>query len=87
VRAVNATAQSNWATGIFTTEAAPPAEVFTCAICGLTFDTRAALEAHIATAHAPVTPTTPFYIWVIVAIGAVLVIAVIVLIVTTRRTP
>ena len=35
----------------------------------------------------PVQPITPAWIWAIVIIGAVLVIAVIVLIVTTRRTP
>jgi hypothetical protein len=87
VRAVSATSVSNWATGIFTTASEPAAEVWTCPICGLTFDTRAELEAHYAAMHAPEAPTTPFYIWVIVAIGAVLVIAVIVLIVTTRRTP
>ncbi|MDD5702920.1 MAG: hypothetical protein PHU23_12825, partial [Dehalococcoidales bacterium] len=33
----------------------------------------------------PAPPTTPAYIWVIIAIGAVLVIAVIVLIARTRR--
>jgi hypothetical protein len=87
VRAVSATSASNWATGIFTTAAAPTAQVWTDPATGLTYPTREALEAAIAARTAPVTPATPFYIWVIVAIGAVLVIAVIVLIVTTRRTP
>jgi len=73
--------------GSFHTMATPKAEVFTCPIDGLTFTTRAALEAHIAAAHAPVKPVTPAYIWAIVIIGAVLVITVIVLIVTTRRVP
>jgi hypothetical protein len=73
--------------GSFHTMATPKAEVFTCPIDGLTFTTRAALEAHLAAAHAPVKPVTPAYIWAIVIIGAVLVITVIVLIVTTRRVP
>jgi len=99
-------------------------EVFTCPQCGLTFDTREELAAHIAEAHPPVEPPkvtveappaaeitveappaaaapqvtvnippaapaeaapTPAYIWVITAIGAILVIAVIILIVRTRR--
>jgi len=59
-----------------------PVEKYTCEYCGLTFDTRAELEAHIAAAHAP---TTPLYIWIVIAIGAILVIAVIWLIFTTRR--
>ena len=70
--------------GSFTTMAEPAAVLYTCAQCGLVFDSEAALEAHIAEAHAPVT-TTPSYIWGIIAIGAVLVIVVIVLIVRTRR--
>jgi uncharacterized membrane protein YvbJ len=59
-----------------------PVEKYTCEYCGLTFDTRAELEAHIAAEHAP---TTPLYIWIVIAIGAILVIAVIWLIFTTRR--
>jgi hypothetical protein len=57
-------------------------EAYTCQYCGLTFDTREALEAHIAAVHAP---TTPLYIWIVIAVGAILVIAVIWLIFTTRR--
>ncbi len=60
-----------------------PVEKYTCQYCGLTFDTRAELEAHIASAHAP---TTPLYIWIVIIVGALLVIAVIYLIFTTRRT-
>jgi len=71
VRAVSATGTSNWATGVFTTEAepievvapGPPVEI------------------------PPVQVITPAWIWAIVVIGAVLVIAVIVLIVMTRRVP
>jgi hypothetical protein len=59
-----------------------PVEKYTCQYCGLTFDTRAELEAHIAAVHAP---TTPLYIWIVIALGAILVIAVIWLIFTTRR--
>jgi hypothetical protein len=68
-------------TGTFTL--AKPVEKYTCQYCGLTFDTRAELEAHIAAAHAP---TTPLYIWIVIVVGAILVIAVIWLIFTTRRT-
>ncbi len=57
-------------------------EAYTCQYCGLTFDSREALEAHIAAVHAP---TTPLYIWIVIAVGAILVIAVIWLIFTTRR--
>jgi hypothetical protein len=57
-------------------------EKYTCQYCGLTFDTRAELDAHIKAAHAP---TTPLYIWIVIAVGAILVIAVIWLIFSTRR--
>lgn len=83
--------QSVWVISVFSTKSAPAVveeEVLTCGECGLTFDTRAALESHLATAHAPVAPalpTTPAYIWVIIGVGAVLVIALIALIVRTRR--
>jgi len=62
------------------------AAVFTCPQCGLTFATEAALEAHIAEAHAPAAPAgTPVWVWVVISLGAVLVITVIVLIFRTRR--
>jgi hypothetical protein len=67
---------------------APAPEVWVSPYTGQKFDSEAELLAHIAeweAAHAPVEPTTPAYIWVIIAIGGVLVIAVIVLIVRTRR--
>ena len=70
----------------FTTVAEAPAPVWTCPQCGLTFDSEAALKAHIAEAHAPPPPpTTPAWVWVVIGIGAVLVIVVIVLIFRTRR--
>jgi hypothetical protein len=68
--------------GSFTTMMAG---VFTCPIDGLTFATQAELKAHNATAHAPVIPQTPAYIWAVIIIGAILVIVVISLIFTTRR--
>ncbi len=94
-------AEGDWVYGVFGTIAEPeeaPAEVWMCSE-GLTFDTREALEAHLATAaaHQPVeapdiivplpaeTPITPAWIYAIIGVGAVLVIAVIVLIVRTRR--
>ena len=61
------------------------AAVVTCPQCGLTFPSQEALQAHIAEAHAPVVPTTPAWVWVVIGLGAVLVIAVIVLIFRTRR--
>jgi len=89
VRAEKDSVVGAWTTCIFTTEAAPPAppaDVWVCPQCGLTFSSAAALEAHIADAHAPPAPAeTPAYIWVIIAIGALLAIAVIILIVRTRR--
>ena len=72
VRAVSATGTSNWATGVFTTEAEPIEVV------------EPGPPVEIPPAPAPITPA---WIWAIVVIGAVLVIAVIVLIVMTRRVP
>jgi hypothetical protein len=69
------------AIGTFTTGAHG---AFCCPQCGLCFDTQAALQQHIATAH-PAQPATPTWVWVVIAIGAVLVIVVIVLIFRTRR--
>ena len=62
-----------------------PAAVFTCPQCGLTFPTEAALKAHIDEVHAPVVPTTPAWVWIVIGLGAVLVITIIVLIFRTRR--
>ena len=80
VRAVSATGASNWYYASFTTL---KAGTFICPLDGLTFNSEAELAAHNAAAHAP---TTPLYIWIVIAIGAVLVIAVVWLIFTTRRT-
>ncbi len=78
--------QGAWVTRVFTTIAEPEAVVYTCPQCGLTFDAEAALETHVTEAHPPAAPAvTPGYIWVIIAVGAVLALAVIILIVRTRR--
>jgi len=73
-------------TATTTVTVTPPAKFFD-ANSGLYFTSEADLKAYQA-AH-PVKPEepapTPFYIWVIIAIGAILVIAVIVLIARTRR--
>ncbi len=112
VKSVSATAESEWSRGVFYTVALPIPEPEPEWMCdeGLTFDSREALEAHLATAEAhqvieepdiileppdieiivPLpdvveTPITPAWIYVIIGVGAVLVISVIVLIVRTRR--
>jgi len=73
VRAVSDTSESIWATGVFTTMEEP---------------VEAPAPVEITPAPpAPVLPIaeTPAYVWAIIAIGAVLVIALIILIVRTRR--
>jgi len=75
-----------WVSGVFTTMGKPEPTIYT-APDGMTFNTRAELEAYLKQLYAPKPVTTPVYIWVIIAIGAILVIAVIVLIVRTRRVP
>ena len=57
-------------------------DVFTCPYDGETFTTAGALDSHIAAVHPA---ATPGYIWAIIVIGAVLMIAVIMLILKTRR--
>jgi len=52
---------SDWEAGVFTTEAEvipeePEAPVWTCPVCGLTFDSRDALAEHAASAHPPEEP-------------------------------
>jgi hypothetical protein len=69
VRAIGKTTQSDWATGVFTTEGAAPAPP----------------PPPPPPEPAPPPPGTPAYIWVIIGVGAALVIAVIILIVRTRR--
>ena len=85
VRVVKDGITSDWVTCIFTTMAEPAAKVYTCQECGMEFATQAELQAHWDALHAPVAPTTPAYIWVIIAVGALLVIAMLILIVRTRR--
>jgi hypothetical protein len=85
VQAVTAGGNSAWTVGTFTTVAVPGLPVYTCPVDGLQFATQAELAAHNATAHAPVGSVTPAYIWAIIAVGAVLIIAVLVLIVRARR--
>jgi hypothetical protein len=100
VRAVANGNAGNWVSGIFTVKAAPttttpppsttpaPAKFFD-PNSGQYFDTQAQLDAFQAQwklTHTPTpTPATPAYIWVIIVIGAILVVAVIVLIARTRR--
>ncbi|MCK4403026.1 MAG: C2H2-type zinc finger protein [Dehalococcoidia bacterium] len=76
----NVFSESNIST--FTTA---PAAVFACPQCGLTFPSEAALKAHVDEVHAPVEPTTPAWVWIVIGLGAVLVITIIVLIFRTRR--
>jgi hypothetical protein len=57
-------------------------ELYECPFCDETFTTSGALESHIAAMHPAATPA---YIWAIIIIGAILMIAVIVLILKTRR--
>ena len=86
VRAVKDGVVGAWTYCLFSTEEVPPeapAAVWVCPQCGLTFTSEAALLSHIDEAHAP--PSTPAYIWIIIGIGAALVLAVLILIVTTRR--
>jgi hypothetical protein len=79
---------------------APPVvepESFICPQCGLEFFDQQDLAKHWAEFHAPIPPappappppppTTPSWVWIVVGIGAALVIATLVLIVTTRRPP
>jgi len=67
--------------GSFTTSTT--VTVWTDPATGLTYPTREALEAALAARKAQ---ATPMYIWIVIAIGAILVIAVIWLIFTTRKT-
>ncbi len=84
VRVVKDGITSEWTTCIFTTME-EPVEVWISPYTGEKFYSEAELLAHIDAWEAAHAPKTPLYIWVIIAIGALLVIAVIVLIVRTRR--
>jgi hypothetical protein len=97
VRAIANGNAGDWVTGVFTVKAAPPTTPppttappkFFDPNSGQYFDTQAQLDAFQAQwklTHTPTpAPSTPAYIWVIIVIGAILVIAVIVLIARTRR--
>jgi hypothetical protein len=99
VRAVANNTAGNWVSGIFTVKAAPPVVVtpttpppapkYFDANSGQYFDTQAQLDAFQAqwkiNHPTPEPPSTPAYIWIIIVIAAILVIAMIVLIVRTRR--
>jgi hypothetical protein len=84
VRAVKDGVYSDWATCIFTTME-EPVEVWVSPYTGEKFYSEADLLAHIAAWEAAHAPVTPIYIWVIIAIGAILVIALLVMILRTRR--
>jgi len=79
VRAFNDTTVSAWGVGAFTTASVAVAPVPPITI------TQAAPAAPPVVIPPTPAPITPGYIWAIIAIGAVLVIAVIILIVRTRR--
>jgi len=84
VRAVKDGVYSDWAVCIFTTAEEPPPEVWISPFTGEKFYSAAEYAGHVAEWEAK-QAATPAYIWVIVAIGALLMIAVIILIVRTRR--
>jgi len=99
VRAISGTTASDWISGVFTVMAAPPVIVtpttpapapkYFDANSGQYFDSQAQLDAFQAAWKinhpTPEPPSTPAYIWIIIVIAAILVIAMIVLIVRTRR--
>lgn len=97
VKAVSATSASSWSVGIFTTAAPPappapaptitaPAPTVTVSVPAPTITVQAPPAPNVTVqAPPPAAPVTPGYVWAIIAIGAILVIAVIVLILRTRR--
>jgi len=93
VRALNGTAAGDWVTSAFTTQAAGGGAAATTApapqpVITVVVPTQPVVTPVITIppqTGAAQAPVTPAYIWVIIAIGAVLVIAVIVLIARTRR--
>ncbi len=84
VRAVKDGVYSEWTVCIFTTMTEPPPEVWVSPYTGEKFYSEAEYKAHVAEYEAK-QAVTPAYIWIIIAIGALLVIAVLILIVRTRR--
>jgi hypothetical protein len=92
VRALNGTAAGEWVISAFTTQAtAQPTGTGTTSVQPTIIVTVPAQTQPTIVVTVPVNtqpapaPATPAYIWVIIVIGAVLVIAVIVLIARTRR--
>ncbi len=92
VRAISGANTGDWVVSAFTTAVAvpvagsttpPPPQ--TIVIPTPTFNIPTATVIIPSSTGTPVAPATPGYIWVIIVIGAVLVIAVVVLIVRTRR--
>ncbi|MFC1920805.1 WD40/YVTN/BNR-like repeat-containing protein [Chloroflexota bacterium] len=72
-----------WVTGVFTTMAEPTVDDEGPAVITIT---EPAPPAEVVRVEVPIAPAIPTYLlWVIVAVGAILVIALIVLIVRTRR--
>jgi hypothetical protein len=83
VKAVSATEESDWATGVFITmpepeEEAPPIVIEEAPPAPI-------INPIVEVITPPATPITPLWIYVIIGVGAVMIIAVIVLIVRTRR--
>jgi hypothetical protein len=90
VRAVNGTTGvvGDWVQNAFTTMSLPVVTTATTPppVTTFTFTTQPpATFTFTTTTTTPVAPSTPAYIWVIIVIGAILVIAIIVLIARTRR--
>ena len=90
VQAVSGTNTSNWVASAFTTAQVaanvPPVSTSVAPAVTTIINPTPVVTVNVAPSATNTTPNaTPGYIWVIIVIGAVLVIAVIVLIVRTRR--
>jgi len=76
--------EGDWVTGVFTTMAEPVEEAPPVVVEEVT-PPEITVEPIVEVITPPATPVTPVWIYVIIGVGAVLVIALIVLIVRTRR--
>jgi hypothetical protein len=89
VKAITATASTDWSgLATFTTMDVPPVVAPPVIITSqppVTISIPPAVTTSVVITQAPETKISPTYIWAIIIIGAVLVLAVIVLIVRTRR--